>query len=254
MYNPRQSNMGQKNAVSDGFKFDMAAKRTRLGDEALKHALRDAAEKFGSNIYFTERQYRELSGRRPNSETITDRFGSWRKALESIGISGGVPKEYTAEQLIENLETVWKAVGYRPSEKQIASYGARISKGPYTRHWGSVPLACQAIADFHAKKISREKLLAGNNSAVRRTTIPLKVRRLVMERDNSRCVRCGGSREDGNHVRLEIDHIHPVRPADPNVKGGGDELDNLQTLCWECNQGKKNRLPAQSNARTEASK
>jgi hypothetical protein len=229
--------------VSDGFKFDMAAKRVRLTDEALVVALQDAAEKFSSS-YFSTMQYDNLHGERPHSTTIIERFGSWKKALNLIGISDVRKRQYSIDELIQNLETVWKKLGYAPGKRQIATLGAKISESPYKRHWGSLQSACEALEAFHNKRISKEKLLAGNRTVVRRTTIPLKVRYLVLERDNNRCVRCGVSRTDGNHVRLEVDHIHPVRPADPNVEGGGDELENLQTLCWECNQGKKNRLPS----------
>jgi 5-methylcytosine-specific restriction endonuclease McrA len=36
-------------------------------------------------------------------------------------------------------------------------------------------------------------------------------------------------------VTLHIDHIVPVS------KGGASEMDNLQTLCFDCNEGKKNQ-------------
>ena len=63
----------------------------------------------------------------------------------------------------------------------------------------------------------------------RRTGIGLKKRILVLERDNYTCRKCGRKASEG---RLEVDHIVPVS------KGGTDELNNLQTLCFECNRGK----------------
>ena len=53
----------------------------------------------------------------------------------------------------------------------------------------------------------------------------------VFERDRYRCCQCGGWRD------LEIDHIYP------KGKGGSSELDNLQTLCGNCNRVKGARLP-----------
>jgi len=82
--------------VSDGFRFDLAAKRTRLSDEDLVLALQAAAEGFGAS-YFTTTQYDGLSGKRRHSATIIDRFGSWRKALELIGIPGGRERRYSVE-------------------------------------------------------------------------------------------------------------------------------------------------------------
>lgn len=174
--------------MSDGFKFDLAAKRTRLSDETLMRALQAAVEVFGTN-YFTTTQYDGLSGNRPHSSMIIDRFGSWKKALALIGISGGRERQHSAEQLIQNLEAVWKELGFPPGKRQIATLGAKISESPYKRHWGSVRAACEALQAFHNGRISHEKLLAGNignigNITVSpRTTISLKDRWAVLRRD-----------------------------------------------------------------------
>mgnify|MGYP002762091884 CR=1 FL=1 len=52
----------------------------------------------------------------------------------------------------------------------------------------------------------------------------------VLRRDGFRCVKCGRGREDG--VKLHVDHIKPVS------RGGKTVMDNLQTLCEDCNCGK----------------
>lgn len=63
-----------------------------------------------------------------------------------------------------------------------------------------------------------------------RRGISLKLRYIIFQRDGSRCRLCGRSSEE---TTLEVDHIHPV------VRGGTNDLDNLRTLCRECNRGKK---------------
>lgn len=55
----------------------------------------------------------------------------------------------------------------------------------------------------------------------------------VFQRDGWKCVACGKTSHDG--VLLHLDHILP------RSKGGKDGMDNLQTLCGECNIGKSNR-------------
>lgn len=50
---------------------------------------------------------------------------------------------------------------------------------------------------------------------------------------NFHCVRCGRGKEDG--VKLHVDHIVPVS------RGGKSVMDNLQTLCEDCNYGKGNK-------------
>jgi len=56
----------------------------------------------------------------------------------------------------------------------------------------------------------------------------------VLSRDGFRCVACGRGAKDG--VILHVDHVLP------RSKGGDSAIDNLQTLCWECNLGKSNRF------------
>jgi hypothetical protein len=58
-----------------------------------------------------------------------------------------------------------------------------------------------------------------------------KLRYVVLRRDNSRCRRCGRTVEDG--AKLVVDHILP------RTWGGETVLDNLWTLCDQCNRGKK---------------
>ena len=220
--------------VSGEFKFDLKAKRTRLSDADLILALQIAAETFGEK-YFTTTQYDRLDGKQPHSETITDRFGSWKKALALVGITGGRERRYPPEYLVANLEVAWKQLGYPPGKRQIATLGEKISETPYKHHWGSVLAACEAISAFHEGKISKDKLLAGNTNEVTRKTIPLKDRWAVLKRDNYSCKGCGRTPSNNHTVELEVDHIKP------SAKGGENNLENLQTLCRDCNQGKKDK-------------
>lgn len=64
-------------------------------------------------------------------------------------------------------------------------------------------------------------------------TIPLTFRYQVFKRDNSKCVACGRGVNEG--AILHIDHKIPFS------LGGLTVLDNLQTLCSECNISKSNR-------------
>lgn len=60
------------------------------------------------------------------------------------------------------------------------------------------------------------------------------LRSRVLERDAFRCRRCGATADD---ARLVLDHVVPV------AKGGATTFDNLQSLCADCNSGKRDRLP-----------
>ena len=66
-----------------------------------------------------------------------------------------------------------------------------------------------------------------------RSQVTESVRYNVMRRDGFRCTICGRDASDG--VKLHIDHIVPVS------KGGKSTMDNLRTLCEECNRGKRDK-------------
>lgn len=66
---------------------------------------------------------------------------------------------------------------------------------------------------------------------VERGKVSNKLRFLVYNRDGNRCRKCG--RYGGN---LEVDHIIPIS------KGGKSTLDNLQTLCHNCNVEKSDYI------------
>jgi len=58
-----------------------------------------------------------------------------------------------------------------------------------------------------------------------------KLREIVLKRDGYCCQRCGAS-----EVPLHVDHIVPKR------LNGSDSLENLQTLCRDCNLSKGGRF------------
>lgn len=63
--------------------------------------------------------------------------------------------------------------------------------------------------------------------------IPNVLRYTIYKRDGFRCVACGNSAVDG--AKLHIDHKLPFS------LGGLTELNNLQTLCSDCNISKSNK-------------
>ncbi len=68
---------------------------------------------------------------------------------------------------------------------------------------------------------------------VERGKVSNKLRFYIYNRDHYRCKKCGRKTDN-----LEIDHIVPIS------KGGKTTIDNLQTLCHDCNVNKSNTVEA----------
>jgi len=66
----------------------------------------------------------------------------------------------------------------------------------------------------------------------KRKPLDARLRHECFKRDSYRCKECGATNKE---KMLCADHIVPVS------QGGTDELDNLQTLCDDCNQAKYNK-------------
>jgi len=223
------------NTPKDEFEFRLDAKVTHITDKEIVDSLRAFAQR--SNLRpFTTKEYDQWKDRVCHSCSISERFGSWRRALALIGIETGVrSRRYSPQELMDNLELVWRELGRPPGQPSIAKHGFRISANPYQRQWGSLHKACILFARFKSGEISEQQLLGSVASKQARGALPLKIRWDVLKRDNYRCVKCGRSPSVDHKVRLEVDHKHPV------AKNGENDIENLQTLCWECNQGKKDR-------------
>lgn len=66
-------------------------------------------------------------------------------------------------------------------------------------------------------------------------------RYLVLERAGYKCQACGAKPNKNNDVVLNIDHIIPLS------LGGTDNISNLQVLCKECNESKRNNFMTNLN-------
>ncbi|MCM1183381.1 MAG: HNH endonuclease [Roseburia sp.] len=66
-----------------------------------------------------------------------------------------------------------------------------------------------------------------------RGAIDNKLKYAVLQRDNSTCQRCGANLQNTPNVKLVVDHKIPVE------LGGETTMDNLWTLCSDCNGGKQ---------------
>jgi len=140
------------------------------------------------------------------------------------------------ERLFENLLNLWQYLGRQPRRAELARPPSTISQSPYNRRFGSWTGALTAFAAY-ANGTDTEAPLAQNASLARRDTgrePSLRLRWRVLQRDRFTCCACGASPALRPGIELHVDHIAPWS------KGGGTVLENLQTLCSECNLGKSN--------------
>ncbi len=108
------------------------------------------------------------------------------------------------------------------------SYTSPAGRNSYadTRKFGASKVA-GLVERAHDRQAYEE------SAKYQRGLITQSVRFEVFKRDGYRCQICGRDRADG--AKLVVDHIVPV------AKGGKSTMDNLQTLCFECNSGKSDR-------------
>ncbi|WP_373526460.1 HNH endonuclease [Nostoc sp.] len=66
-----------------------------------------------------------------------------------------------------------------------------------------------------------------------RIRIPPEVKKYVWQRDKYQCQSCGKTTVE---INLTIDHIIPL------ARGGQNDISNLQTLCFVCNQQKTDNI------------
>lgn len=215
--------------------------------------LKAAAKHYGYRK-FSGREFDRVSTRCKRS-VVFNNFKTWEKALAATGLTlKPYPRKPRKDlipesDLFNELERVWQVLGHRPSRNEWEASNPRYSYTTYKSRFDGWINACATFVDF----MSRGTLLEPSNSAAvaaddgeeelwdrqtqeEKRNIPLKLRLQVLSRDNFKCVYCGKSPATNVGTVLHIDHV------DPFSKGGKTHLDNLQTLCEECNLGKGNAL------------
>jgi len=195
--------------------------------------------------------------------TVNREFGSWEKAmqflkehLEKKGIAFEINSRrsaYTMQEMFDEMERIWTKLNHRPSRNEWTANNPILSYDTIYRHFGSWTNACFKFIEYKSGgEITSDEdssILTKNDNAapivtVRKKTknkianartISLSVRLKVLNRDKFRCVYCGKSPATDLGTKLHIDHIIPFS------KGGSNTLENLQTLCEECNLGKSDK-------------
>jgi hypothetical protein len=173
---------------------------------------------------------------RIHSATIMKKFGTMRKAHEAAGLIALKYSKPTDAELLKAIADLWivtlRESGRRPRQHEVQKYGCPVSLLPIKRRFGSWKKALVATAkayEFGPPATAPEKPVERPKKV--RKPISDHKRFQVMKRDGYTCRIC---RVPGGE--LEIDHIVPVS------LGGGNKMENLQTVCKPCNRGKSDSL------------
>lgn len=181
-------------------------------------------------------------------QTILSRFGSWNDALILAELQPTDYKVISDTDLFEEIERIWVNKGSQPTTTDIKNGISKYSLNTYLRRFGGWRNALKSFLDYinedyvlqeNSQKIKKEKAqnIKPDKSIPQHLTPRdpnLKLKFLVMKRDNFKCCMCGRSPATTIGLELHIDHIVPWS------KGGETVLNNLQTLCSDCNLGKGN--------------
>ena len=217
-------------------KFELNDFHRNTSDEELLNDLKAVSNIINKDTV-TMGEYNQYG--KYHSTTLTRRFGSWFLCLQKAQLQMSRSKiGISNEALFDNIEKVWIKLGKQPSYTQMEEYG-EFSIGTYTKRFGGWRKALEAFVDYVNSteiKIDESEPTSDTTSDVAnhitRRDINLRMRFIVMKRDNFKCCMCGRSPATTPGLELHIDHIIPWS------KGGETVIDNLQTLCSKCNLGK----------------
>src|SRR5258708_5153679 len=201
----------------------------------------EKAAKVFSYIEFGWRDFdrvAEISG-----NTLKREFGSWKNALKALSVhlkSKRIelkPKSKISisdSHLFNEMDEIWSSLGHRPSRCECERARPAYSYNTYRRRFGGWQKACLKFIEY---KMGGEAISIEDASEVKLKTsnelplqppaqyepskgrnISLKLRLDVLNRDGFRY----------------IDHVIPFS------KDGKTSIQNLQTLCQDCNLGKSN--------------
>lgn len=180
---------------------------------------------------------------RYNPTTVIRHFKTWNGALQLAGLKIS-NEQYSTQELFNNLADIWFEIGHQPSRRELALFKSPISYKAYERRFGKWSLALRAFVEYYnaTNDINLEQCVeryAENPIAKAHKTKREPNKRMrwaVLMRDHRRCCICGASRDKDPNLELHVDHIIPW------AKGGETTMDNLQTLCADCNWGKSDQL------------
>lgn len=205
--------------------------------EMLQDYARDA-----DLLFVPSRKFAEATG--VSEATVQRHFGSWSEFCRRASLSPRYDRTADASELFRNLDRVWQALGRQPRAKEMKQPLSSVSISRYqkvfAKPWYDICLEFlswkSGASVIEIAREARKSLPSepGDSHKTKRE-VSLSLRYEVLKRDSFRCLRCGRSPATNVGIQLHIDHKLSW------ANGGETILENLQTLCSECNLGKSNK-------------
>ena len=208
---------------------------TNVTDDELVIDLKQIASDLQKDSV-TAREYDERG--KFNSHIFERRFGSWLKSLDKANLQRTRNYNITDEEAYKNLEDVWIKLGRQPIREEMSAPLSKYSGSFYEYRFGTWQKALEKFVAYinNEENISLDEIkdLEIEPSTQHRTKrgINLRLRFIVMKRDDFKCKNCGRTPATDPTTILHVDHIKAW------ANGGETVLENLQTLCSKCNIGK----------------
>lgn len=216
------------------FKFEKpTVQPSRATKPAILAALREFHASEGGEL--TSSRWDRWNKKLITSQSISDLFGSWSKALEDAGIR---PKSYKLKDprgMIELFKKCWEQNKAPPTWKQLEQFlelqKSRYRSISFRRYFGSRELLIERIINHQEGLISETQLYVQHRKVYRKSGISAKLRTQVFNRDGNKCVVCGRVPTKDNNISLHAHHVISEKAGGPTC------LENLQTRCHECHEG-----------------
>ena len=218
-------------------KFEFKALRRNVPDSELIEDVQRCAKKI-------KRDTITLAEYAFHPTTLTRRFRSWFRVLETAGLGASRSKfNISEEELFQNLESVWISLERQPRYNEILSPISKSSVGTYENRFGTWNHALEAFIGWVNQgqndpgEKNEENITKTQNKPQKRSTkrdISERLRFSILLRDGFRCLSCGRSPLKSPGIELHVDHVITWSEV------GETFLKNLQTKCSVCNLGKGN--------------
>lgn len=232
--------------------FNLALEKTGLSPlnnrnvpkEKLTDDLLRVIEETG-NKQISKQEY--LKNGKYSFEPFKRIFKTWSNVLLEIGLT---PRNYkiSDEDCFKNLENIWIQLGRQPRYSEMTKPFSKYSGHLYVNRFETWTKALEAFVENINSGVQTENIIdletnVGTETQERfkpsqrhktKREIGWRLRFLVLRRDNFKCVSCGKSPATNMNTELHVDHIISWD------KLGETEIENLQSLCKECNIGKSN--------------